>query len=99
MLFAVARALLLTPIIPTGPTALSDGLYILVGNAQNFLFLAKSRTPFSSFSYSNISALFKKHFSVKLTTNDLGKCIVDDFLLLPASGNHALRYFLLHSER
>ena len=96
MLFAVARALLLTPIIPTGSTALSDALYILVGNAQDFLFLAKSGTPFS---YSNISALFKKHFSVKLTTNDLRKCVVDYFLSLPASGNHALRYFRLHSER
>ena len=72
---------------------------LLMGNAQDFLFLAKSGTPFSASSYSNISALFEKHFSVKLTTNDLRKCIVDYFLSLPASGDHTLRYFLFHCKR
>ena len=72
---------------------------LLMGNAQDFLFLAKSGTPFSASSYSNTSALFEKHFSVKLTTNDLRKCVVDYFLSLPVSGNHVLRYVLLHSER
>ena len=68
---------------------------LLMGNAHDFFSLANSRTPFSASSYSNISALFKQHFSVKLTTNDLRKCVVDYLLSLPASGDHALRYFLL----
>ena len=72
---------------------------LLIGNAQDFLFLSKSGTPFSASSYFNISALFEKHFSVKLTTNDLRKCVVDYFLSLPVSGNHVLGYVLLHSER
>ena len=72
---------------------------LLMGNAQDFLFLAKSGTPFSASSYSNISALFENHFSVKLTTKDLRKCVVDYFLSLPASGNHVLCYVFLHSER
>ena len=59
-----------------------------MGNAHDFFSLANSRTPFSASSYSNISALFEKHFSVKLTTNDLRKCVVDYFLSLPASGDH-----------
>lgn len=66
-----------------------------MGNAQDFLFLAKSGTPFSASSYFNTSALFEKHFSVKLTTNDLRKCVVDYFLSLPVSGDYALRYFFL----
>ena len=69
---------------------------LLMGNAQDFLFLANSGTPFSASSYSNISALFENHFSVKLTTDDLRKCVVDYFLSLPTSGNHILCYVLLH---
>ena len=69
--------------------------HLLMGNAHDFFSLPKSRTPFSALSYSNISALFEKHFSVKLTTNDLSKCVVDYFLSLPASGDYALRYFFL----
>ena len=112
ILFAVARTLLLTPIMPMGltglpdPTTLSDALYIhlyhqkfrpqlVMRNAHDFFSLANSRTPFSASSYSNIPAFFEKHFSVKLTTNDLRKCVVDYLLSLPASGDHALRYFLL----
>ena len=42
-------------------------------------------------SYSNhISAPFKKHFLVKLTTNGLCKCVIDYFLSLPESADCTL---------
>ena len=42
-------------------------------------------------SYSNhISAPFKKHFLVKLTTNDLCECVLDYFLSLPESADCTL---------
>lgn len=64
---------------------------LLMGNAHDFFFEAKNRAPFSTASYSQyISALFKKHFSVRVTTNDLMKCVVDYFLSLPESGDFAL---------
>ena len=65
---------------------------LLMGNAHDFFFVAKNGAPFSSGSYSHyISALFEKHFSVRVTTNDLRKCVVDYFLSLPESGDLALR--------
>ena len=36
--------------------------HLLMGNAHDFFSLPNSRTPFSASSYSNISALFEKHF-------------------------------------
>jgi len=42
-------------------------------------------------SYSDhISAPFKKHFLVKLTTNDLCECVIDYFLSLPESADYTL---------
>ena len=65
--------------------------HLLMGNAHDFFFEAKNRALFSTASYSQyISALFKKHFSVRVTTNDLMKCVVDYFLSLPKSGDFAL---------
>ena len=47
-------------------------------------------------SYSNhISAPFKKHFLVKLTTNGLCKCVIDYFLSLPQSTDCALHESLV----
>ena len=46
---------------------------------------------FTEASYSNhISAPFKKHFLVKLTTNGLCKCVIDYFLSLPESADCTL---------
>ena len=60
-------------------------------NVHNCFFEAKNRAPFSMASYSqHISALFEKHFSVRVTTNDLSKRVVDYFLSLPESGDLAL---------
>ena len=63
-----------------------------MGNAHDFFFVARNGTPFSAASYAQyISALFEKHFSLRVTTNDLRKCVVDYFLSLPESGDLALR--------
>ena len=65
---------------------------LLMGNAHDFFFVAKNGAPFSAASYAQyISALFEKHFSLRVTTNDLRKCVVDYFLSLPESGDLALR--------
>ena len=62
-----------------------------MGNAHDFFFEAKNRAYFSTASYSqHISALFEKHFLVRVTTNDLSKCVVDYFLSLPESSDLAL---------
>ena len=64
---------------------------LLMGNAHDFFFQAKNKAPFSTDSYSQyISALFEKHFSGRVTTNDLRKYVVDYLLLLPESGDLAL---------
>ena len=48
--------------------------------------------PFTYQSYNNyISALFDKYFSLKLTTFDLRKTVVNHFLTLPESGDYSLR--------
>ena len=57
---------------------------LLMGNAHDFFFEAKNRAPVLMASYSQYtSALFEKHFSVRVTTNNLRKCIVDYFLSFP----------------
>lgn len=66
---------------------------LLLGNTHDFFFVNQKGLPFNETSYSNyISAFFEKHFSLKLTTNDLRKCVVDFFISLPQSGgDYALR--------
>ena len=57
---------------------------LLTGNAHDFFFEAKNRAPVLTASYSQyISALFEKHFSVRVTINNVRKCIVDYFWSFP----------------
>jgi len=65
---------------------------LLMGSTHDYFFVNHKGQPFSGSSFTGyISALFDKHFSVKLTTNDLRKCVVDYFLSLPESGDYTLR--------
>ena len=65
---------------------------LLMGKTHDYFFVNQKGSPFTEASYSNyISTLFDKHFSVKLTTNDLRKCVIDYFLSLPQSGDYSLR--------
>ena len=65
---------------------------LLNGKEHDFFFLNRRGDPFTHASYNNyISALFEKYLSLKLTTVDLRKAVVNYFLTLPQSGDLSLR--------
>ena len=65
---------------------------LLSGKEHDYFFVNQRGDPFSLTSFSNyISAMFEKHFSVKLTTADMRKAVVNHFLTLPQSGDYSLR--------
>ena len=65
---------------------------LLCGKEHDFFFVNWRGDPFTHKSYNRyISALFDKYFSLKLTTVDLRKAVVDHFLTLPESGDYSLR--------
>ena len=65
---------------------------LLCGKQHDFFFVNPRGDPFTYHSYNNyISALFDKYFSLKLTTVDLRKAVVNHFLTLPESGDYSLR--------
>lgn len=65
---------------------------MLNGKEHDFFFLNRRGDPFTHASYNNyISALFEKYLSLKLTTVDLRKAVVNYFLTLPQSGDLSLR--------
>ena len=65
---------------------------LLGGKEHDFLFVNSRGDPFTHASYTNyVSSLFEKYFSMKLTTVDLRKAVVNHFLTLPGSNDPALR--------
>ena len=65
---------------------------LLNGKDHDFFFLNRRGDPFTHGSYNNyISALFEKYLSLKLTTVDLRKAVVNYFLTLPQSSDLSLR--------
>lgn len=65
---------------------------LLVGKEHDFFFVNARGDPFIQKTYSNyISDLFEKYFSLKLTTVDIRKAVVNHFLSLPQSGDLTLR--------
>ena len=65
---------------------------LLGGKEHDFLFINSRGNSFTHASYTNyVSSLFKKYFSMKLTTVDLRKAVVKHFLTLPESNDPALR--------
>ena len=65
---------------------------LLGGKEHDFLFVNSRGDPFTHASYTNyVSCFFEKYFSMKLTTADLRKAVVNHFLTLPASSDPALR--------
>ena len=65
---------------------------LLCGKEHDFFFVNWRGDPFTHHSYNKyISALFDKYFSLKLTTADLRKAVVNHFLTLPESGDYSLR--------
>ena len=65
---------------------------LLNGKEHDFFFVNGRGDPFTQNSYNGyISAIFEEHFSLKLTTNDLRKAVVNHFLSLPQSGDPSLR--------
>ena len=65
---------------------------LLGGKEHDFLFVNSRGDPFTHASYTNyVSSFFEKYFSMKLTTADLRKAVVNHFLTLPASSDPALR--------
>ena len=65
---------------------------LLCGKEHDYFFVNPRGDPFSQASYGNyISALFEKYFSLKLTTVDIRKAVVNHFLTLPQSSDYSLR--------
>ena len=65
---------------------------LLNGKEHDFFFVNSRGDPFTHASYNNyISALFEKYLSLKLTTIDLRKAVVNYFLTLPQSSDLSLR--------
>ena len=65
---------------------------LLIGKEHDFFFVNQRGDSFMQNSYSSyVSAIFEKYFSLKLTTVDIRKAVVNHFLSLPQSGDHALR--------
>ena len=65
---------------------------LLGGKEHDFLFVNLRGDPFTHASYTNyVSSFFEKYFSMKLTTVDLRKAVVNHFLTLPGSSDPALR--------
>ena len=64
---------------------------LLNGKEHDFFFINSRGDPFTHASYNNyILALFEKYLSVKLTTIDLRKAVVNYFLTLPQSSDLSL---------
>ena len=65
---------------------------LLCGKEHDYFFVNTRGDPFSKASYSYyVSALFERYFSLKLTTVDIRKAVVNHFLSLPESGDDSLR--------
>lgn len=62
------------------------------GKEPDFFYVNPRGDPFTLKCYNRyISGLFKKYFSLKLTTIDLRKTVVNHFLSLPESSDYSLR--------
>ena len=65
---------------------------LLCGKEHDYFFVNTRGDPFSQASYGYyVSALFERYFSLKLTTVDIRKAVVNHFLSLPESGDDSLR--------
>ena len=65
---------------------------LLNGKEHDFFFVNGRGDAFTQNSYSiYVSEIFEKYFSLKLTTVDIRKAVVNHFLSLPQSGDLALR--------
>ena len=65
---------------------------LILGKVHDYFFVNTKGDPFTTSSYSvYISALFEKHFSMKVSTHDLRKAVLNYFLSLPSAGDYALR--------
>ena len=65
---------------------------LLCGKEHDYFYVNTRGDPFSKASYSYyVSALFERYFSLKLTTVDIRKAVVNHFLSLPESGDDSLR--------
>ena len=65
---------------------------LLAGKEHDFFFVNARGDPFTQKSYSNyIADLFEKYFSLRITTVDMRKAVVNHFLSLPQSGDSTLR--------
>lgn len=65
---------------------------LLAGKEHDFFFVNNRGDAFTKNTYGGyISALFENYFSVKLTTRDIRKAVVNHFLSLPQSSDLSLR--------
>ena len=65
---------------------------LLAGKEHDFFFLNSRGDPFTHKSYSNyVADLFEKYFSLRITTADIRKAVVNHFLSLPQSSDSTLR--------
>ena len=65
---------------------------LLCGKEHIFFLLTREATPLrTNLTVTRYSGLFDKYFSLKLTTVDLRKTVVNHFLTLPEGGDYSLR--------